>query len=61
VNAQNGRLDEIPVPRRVDHCEAALGSLKLFVVADDGDAPLPLLLQVVDDPGILEGCLAPLG
>ncbi|MBA7708471.1 hypothetical protein ES703_117370 [subsurface metagenome] len=51
-------LDEVPVARRVDDREEVLIRLQLVESQVDRQAPLTLLLEVVEDPGVLEGLLA---
>ena len=54
-------LDEVTVPRGVDHGAVVLGGLELPQGNVDGDAPLALGLELVEDPGVLEGPLVHLG
>jgi len=71
VNAENGNigltgsgdhvLDEITVSGGVNDGEGELGGLELPEGDVDGDSTLALGLEVVKDPGILEGSLSELG
>ena len=54
-------LDEVTMSGRVNDGHIELGSFKLPQSDVDGDAPLALGLQLVEDPGVLEGSLAGLG
>merc|ERR1740123_372942 len=51
-------LDEVTMAGGVDDGDVVLGSLELPQSNVDGDATLPLGLQLVHDPRILEGALA---
>merc|ERR1712088_1176944 len=57
----NHVLDEIPVAGGVDDGDLELVGLKLPESNVDGDTPLPLGLELVEDPGVLEGAFAHLG
>ena len=71
VDAKNGNvglggtgdhvLDEITVSGGVNDGEGVLGRLKLPKSNVNGDSALTLGLEVVKDPGVLEGALAELG
>jgi hypothetical protein len=54
-------LDEVTVPRSVNHSAVVLVGLKLPQGNVNGDAPLPLGLELVEHPGVLEGPLVHLG
>jgi len=51
-------LDEIPVAGGIDDGDVKLGSLELPESDIDGDTTLTFGLQLIQDPGILEGTLA---
>ena len=51
-------LDEVAMTRGVDDGEVVLGGLELPERDVDGDAALALGLELVEDPGVLEGALA---
>jgi hypothetical protein len=53
-------LDEITVTRGIDDGDIVLGSLELPESNVDGDTTFTLSLQLVEDPGVLEGALAEL-
>jgi len=53
-------LDEITVSRGVNDGEGVLGGLELPEGDVDGDTTLTLGLEVVKDPGVLEGSLSKL-
>lgn len=55
--ARNHVLDEVSVAWSIDDGDVVLGSLKLPEGDVDGDAPLPLCLQLVQHPGIFKGTL----
>lgn len=48
-------FDEITMSRRIDDCDVIFFSLKLPERDVDGDATLTLRLQLVQNPGVLEG------
>ena len=50
-------LDEVTMAGGVDDGDVVLGSLELPESNVDGDATLALGLELVHDPGILEGAL----
>ena len=54
-------LDEITVSRGINDGEGVLGGLELPEGDIDGDTALALGLEVVKDPGVLEGSLSELG
>lgn len=54
-------LDEVAVAGGIDDGDVVLGGLELPEGDVDGDAALPLCLQLVQHPGILEGAFAHLG
>ncbi len=51
-------LDEITVTRGIDDSEVVLGGLELPESDIDGDTTLTLGLELIKDPGVLEGPLA---
>ena len=53
-------LDEVPVPGSINDGDVELGSLELPEGDIDGDSPLTLSLQFVEDPRVLERGLAKL-
>jgi len=54
-------LDEVTVTRGIDDGEVVLGSLELPEGDIDGDTTLTLGLELIKNPGVLEGTLAHLG
>jgi len=54
-------LDEVTVTRGVDDGDDVLGGLELPESNVDGDTSLTLSLQLVKNPGVLEGALAEFG
>merc|ERR1719309_233724 len=58
AGASDHVLDEVTVARGVDDGDVVLGSLELPEGDIDGDTTLTFGLQLVHDPGILEGALA---
>jgi hypothetical protein len=59
--AGNHVLDEVPVARGVNDGEVVFGALELPKGDIDGDTSLPLGLELVHDPSVLEGGLAGFG
>lgn len=55
--ARNHVLDEVPVAWSINDGDVVLGGLKLPEGDVDGDAALPLCLQLVQHPGIFKGAL----
>lgn len=55
--ASNHVLDEVPVSWSINDGDVVLGGLKLPEGDVDGDATLPLCLQLVQHPGIFKGAL----
>merc|ERR1719198_2010223 len=58
AGASDHVLDEVAMARGVDDGDVVLGSLELPECDINGDTTLTLGLQLVHDPGILEGALA---
>ena len=54
----NHVLDEITMPWGINNSDVVLGSLKLPQGNVDGDTTFPLSLQLVQNPGILEGAFS---
>ncbi|OAY74345.1 hypothetical protein ACMD2_01462 [Ananas comosus] len=50
----NHVLDEVPMPGRVNDCTVVLGGLEFPQSNINGDTTLPLSLELVKDPRILE-------
>src|SRR5712692_8913434 len=57
--ARDHVLDEVAMPRRIDQRVEELGRLELLEGEVDRDPSLPLVLQLVEDPRILEGVAGP--
>ena len=57
--ARDHVLDEVAMPRRINQRVEELRSLELLEGEVDRDPSLPLVLQLVEDPRILEGVARP--
>ena len=56
--SSNHVLDEIAMSRGIDDGDAVLGGLEAPEGDVDGDPRVSLLLELVHDPGVLEGALS---